>query len=92
MEGFSPAPTSHQSPGTGQQAAGNRGRGTLTVKGMMCHNCERHVKEALEALPGIEAAEANFKTGLVAVRGTASEAEMKAAVKGAGYQFKKTVK
>ena len=26
----------------------------------MCGNCERHVKQALEALPGVESAEADF--------------------------------
>ena len=89
-----------------RQATGNReGRrdGTLpsagtaptiqiAVKGMMCHNCERHVKEALEALPGVDSAEANFETGLVTLRGSATEAEMKQAVKSAGYQFRKIVK
>ena len=64
----------------------------IAVKGMMCHNCERHVKEALEALPGVESAEADFQTGLVTVHGTASEKDMKAAVKAAGYKFQKLVK
>ena len=76
-----------------RQPSDERDRGTtIKVKGMMCHNCERHVREALEALPGVEAAEANFETGLVTIRGAASEKEMKAAVKGAGYKFQKIVK
>ena len=64
----------------------------IRVKGMMCHNCERHVKEALEALPGVESAQADFRTGLVKLQGAASEAELKAAVKSAGYQFRKIVR
>ena len=76
-----------------RQPVNEADRGTkIKVKGMMCHNCERHVKEALEALPGVESAEANFETGLVTLRGAASEAEMKAAVKAAGYKFQKLVK
>jgi Cu2+-exporting ATPase len=59
---------------------------------MMCHNCERHVREALEALPGVVSAEADFQTGLVTLRGAASETEMKAAVKAAGYKFQRIVK
>ena len=65
---------------------------TIAVKGMMCHNCERHVQEALEALPGVESARADFRTGLVELRGAASEAEIKAALKGAGYKFRRIVK
>ena len=63
----------------------------IQVKGMMCHNCERHVQEALEALPGVESARADFRTGLVELRGAASEAELRQAVKGAGYKFRKIV-
>ena len=65
---------------------------TIAVKGMMCHNCERHVREALEALPGVESARADFRTGLVELRGAASEAELRQALKGAGYKFRRIVK
>ena len=76
-----------------RQPVNEADRGTkIKVKGMMCHNCERHVREALEALPGVESAEADFQTGLVTVHGTASEKDMKAAVKAAGYKFQKLVK
>ena len=64
----------------------------ISVKGMMCHNCERHVREALEALPGIESAEPSFETGLVKLRGAASEAELKAAITKAGYKYRKIVR
>ena len=73
-------------------APADRGVTTISVKGMMCHNCERHVREALEALPGIESAEPDFETGLVKITGAAAEAEMKQAITAAGYKYKKTVK
>ena len=65
---------------------------TIAVKGMMCHNCERHVREALEALPGIESAQADFQTGLVKLRGYADDAAIKQAIQAAGYKFRKRVK
>ena len=61
---------------------------TIKVKGMMCHNCERHVKEALEALSGVESAVADFQTGRVVIRGTVSEADIKQAIQSAGYQYR----
>ena len=69
------------------KAAGNS-EAVIKVKGMMCHNCERHVKEALEALPGVESAEADFQTGLVTVHGSPAESEMKRAIQAAGYKYR----
>ena len=80
-EGEQPAPTRAEERVT-----------TISVKGMMCHNCERHVREALEALPGIASAEPNFETGLVKITGTAAEAEMKRAITAAGYKYRKLVR
>ncbi len=40
---------------------------TLKVKGMMCEHCEARVKKALEALPQVECAVPDHKTGLVSV-------------------------
>ena len=80
-EGEQPAPTRAEERVT-----------TISVKGMMCHNCERHVREALEALPGIASAEPNFETGLVRIVGAAEEAELKAAVTNAGYKYRKIVR
>ena len=34
---------------------------TILVNGMMCGHCESHVKKALEALPGVESAEASHE-------------------------------
>lgn len=36
---------------------------TITIEGMMCPHCERHVTEALLALPGIESCKADHKAG-----------------------------
>lgn len=46
---------------------------TMTVRGMMCEHCEARVKKALEAIPQVEYAEPDHKSGTVAV-------ELKAAV------------
>ena len=40
---------------------------TMKVKGMMCEHCEARVKKALEALPQVEKAMPDHKTGLVEV-------------------------
>ncbi len=86
-------PAGQTSPQGADGAAVPGGGGiVISVKGMMCHNCERHVQEALEALPGVESARADFRTGLVELRGAASEAEIKDAVKSAGYKFRKIMK
>ena len=85
------ADASEEGRGGAHCAPADRGVTTISVKGMMCHNCERHVREALEALPGIESAEPDFQTGLVKITGAAAEAEMKQAITAAGYKYKKTV-
>ncbi|QFJ54439.1 heavy metal translocating P-type ATPase [Pseudobutyrivibrio xylanivorans] len=61
----------------------------ITVKGMMCQHCEAHVKEALEKLAGVEEATANHDENLVTLKtsGEVAEADIKAAVEGAGYEF-----
>ncbi len=40
---------------------------TIRIEGMMCHHCEKAVKDALEKLDGVEEASANFETGLATV-------------------------
>ena len=77
--------------GTGQHPA-EGGCVTIKIKGMMCHNCERHVKEALEALPTVASAEADHQTGIVTIHGAPTVAELKQAVKSAGYKFRRILK
>jgi Cu2+-exporting ATPase len=61
----------------------------ITVKGMMCAHCEAHVKEALEKIQGVEEATANHDENLVAIKTSSevSEADIKAAVESAGYEY-----
>lgn len=40
---------------------------TVKVKGMMCEHCEARVRSALEALPQVESAKADYETGTVDV-------------------------
>lgn len=63
---------------------------TLNVEGMMCAHCEAHVKEALEALQGIEKATADHKKNAVVIEYSQmpSDAEISEAIQKAGYTFK----
>ena len=61
---------------------------TIYIKGMMCDNCQRHVTEALTAIPGVTA-KVDWKAGTALVTGEASDAALRAAVEGAGYKVKK---
>ena len=45
----------------------NAERRTLTIEGMMCEHCEAHVKEALEAIEGVEHAQASHTAGTAVV-------------------------
>lgn len=40
---------------------------TIEIKGMMCGHCEKHVKNALEALEGVESAAADHEKGVAVV-------------------------
>ena len=59
----------------------------LKIEGMMCANCEKHVKKALESVPGVVSAEASHADGtaLVECEGEVSDDALKAAVETAGY-------
>ncbi len=61
---------------------------TLKVKGMMCEHCEGRVKKALEALPQVECATADHKTGLVEVElnGALDARSLKKAVEAEDYK------
>ncbi len=62
---------------------------TLNIKGMMCNHCEMHVKKALEALEGVESAQADFHKGTAVVKLTAdvSDEAFRKAVEEAGYEM-----
>lgn len=40
---------------------------TITIEGMMCGHCEAAVKKALEALPGVAAADVSHEKGTAVV-------------------------
>ena len=63
---------------------------TLTVLGMMCPHCERHVCQALSAIPGIEDVQADHKSNTVTLTCSTpvDESIIAAAVQQAGYDFK----
>ena len=61
----------------------------ITVNGMMCAHCEAHVKEALEAIDGIENAVASHEENLVTITTSkdVEESLIKEAVTKAGYEY-----
>ena len=62
----------------------------LEIEGMMCEHCEARVKKALEGVPGVAEAKADYKEGIATVRidGEVSEDAMKAAVAEQDYEVK----
>ena len=61
----------------------------ISVKGMMCGHCEKHVKEALEAIEGITSVTASHEKAEVAIETSkeVDESAIKAAVEKAGYEY-----
>ena len=61
----------------------------ISVKGMMCGHCEKHVKDALEAIEGITSATASHEKAEVAIETSkeVDESAIKAAVEKAGYEY-----
>ena len=57
----------------------------VTIEGMTCHNCVRHVKEAIEELEGVTGVEVDLASKRATVDGEASDEAIKAAVDEAGY-------
>ncbi len=59
----------------------------ITVKNMMCEHCEKRVRDCLEALPFIDEALPDFRTGKVKIKFTSSpdEKKLKKSLKEAGY-------
>jgi len=74
----------------GQEKAGKEKSMKISVKGMMCGHCEKHVKDALEAIEGITSATASHEKAEVAIETSkeVDESAIKAAVEKAGYEYK----
>lgn len=58
---------------------------TLKVDGMTCGHCAQTVTEAVEAVPSVDRALVDLKTGDVTVEGNADEAAVRRAIERAGY-------
>ena len=58
------------------------------VEGMHCSHCEASVLRAVEAVPGVESAEASAPGKRLTVKGAAAEDDIRAAVEKAGYTFR----
>ncbi|WP_029067256.1 heavy metal translocating P-type ATPase [Lachnobacterium bovis] len=63
---------------------------TIKVEGMMCHNCENHVKKALEKIDGVESVVASHEKGTVEVTLTkeVDDNTLCEAIKEEGYEPK----
>lgn len=61
---------------------------TLTIEGMMCMHCVKHVTDALNAVEGVEKADVNLKKkrAVVTLNADVADDALKAAVKEAGYE------
>jgi copper chaperone CopZ len=60
---------------------------TLVVPGMSCDNCERAVRAALHAVPGVASVEVDLVTKAVVVTGDGlDDAALRAAIDDAGYE------
>src|SRR5438105_4100935 len=57
-----------------QQASSGRVDVELEVSGMTCQNCARHVREALEAIPGVASAVVSLPNHRASVRWQAAAA------------------
>jgi len=60
----------------------------LQIEGMSCNHCVKHVKEALEAVPGVQSADVSLEGKSAAVEhgAEADIGALKEAVTEAGYE------
>lgn len=65
-----------------------RATSTLSIQGMTCGSCEQRVRRALEALPGVESAQASRSAGQATINynpSTVTPVAMTEALRDAGY-------
>lgn len=62
---------------------------TIKIKGMMCTNCEKHVKKALEELPQVDSAAPSHEAGeaVIELNADVSNDDLKKVVEEAGYEL-----
>ena len=58
----------------------------MKIEGMMCPHCQMRVKNALEAVKGVELADVDHKKGTAVVAYDGAKEDLSAAVVGAGYK------
>jgi copper chaperone len=58
----------------------------LSIEGMTCGHCQSAVKQALERVEGVKAAEVDLARGIATIQGEADRASLIAAVEEEGYQ------
>lgn len=58
---------------------------TYTVTDMSCGGCEQAVEDALSALDGVEAVDADNETNAVVVQGDVDDAAARQTIENAGY-------
>ena len=60
----------------------------ISIEGMACMHCVKHVQEALAAIPGVQEVTVDLegKSATVSVDGSVTDEALKAAVDGAGYE------
>lgn len=61
-----------------------------TVAGMSCGHCERAIREEVEKIAGVTDIAVSAQTGILGVTGTATDAEILAAVDEAGYSAERS--
>ncbi|MDE5772420.1 MAG: heavy metal translocating P-type ATPase [Ruminococcus sp.] len=66
---------------------------TIKIKGMMCGNCESHVRKALEATDGVTVTEVSHEKGtaVVELSGTVEDKVIKRAIEDEGYKVTKII-
>ncbi|MFY9175719.1 MAG: heavy metal-associated domain-containing protein [Peptococcia bacterium] len=64
---------------------------TVFIEGMTCHNCVRHVEEALRELDGVKSAKVDLtaKTATIELAHDLTDEMIKTAVEGVGYEVAK---
>lgn len=61
---------------------------TLLITGMTCHNCVKHVTQALQAIPGVTEVQVDLSSGRAEVIGAADSQALLDAVAEEGYVAK----
>ncbi len=85
-------PMPHADGANGTSGTNGSGEGTeritLKIGGMMCGHCEKRVRDALEALPGVTSAEVSHTAGtaVVTLASPVAPKQLKKAVRAAGYR------